>query len=201
MPPETRSAAEAFDALRADVNETQAEVRKLTKMIAGKPAPDYDLTLGEMAKRIGAMEDCLADVAHRIPPARLPDEMCLPHELMAITDQSRAAVKELREATGAAIKQQAIRWWMAGAAGIGVLVGILLCVGTTALLPRQAGAWIAATIVGGDPWIAGQALMREGDSATFERMVRLYQACPRDASVDLCRAAMAAAAAGATPRR
>jgi hypothetical protein len=46
------------------------------------------------------------------------------------------------------------------------MVGILLCLGTAALLPRQAGAWMAATIVGGDPWTAGQTLMRDADAAS-----------------------------------
>jgi hypothetical protein len=111
--------------------------------------------------------------------------------LVAITDQAKAAMQELRAATGAAIEQQAVRWWMTGAAGIGVLLGILLCICMVALMPRTAGAWVAASIVGGDPWTAGQTLMREGDPATFERIVRLYQACPQGSSTELCTAAMA----------
>jgi hypothetical protein len=200
MPPETRSAAEAFDALRAEVSETHAGMRKLTKMVADRPTPDYDLTLGQMAKRLGAMDDRLADLAHLMPRARLPEEIFLPHELAAITNQAKAAAQELRAATGAAIEQQAVCWWMVGIGGVGVLLGILLCLGTVALLPRAAGAWVAASIVGGDPWTAGQNLMREGDPATFERMVRLYQACPQNAAVELCRAAMAVKAAEAAAR-
>jgi hypothetical protein len=196
MPAETRSAAEAFDALRAEVSETHAELHQLTTMIIGQPAPNYDLTLGEMAKRLGAMEDRLAHLARRMPPARLPEETALPHELATITERAKAAAQELRAATGAVIEQRALRRWMASIGGIGVLVGILLCLGTAALLPRQAGAWMAATIVGGDPWTAGQTLMRDADAASFDRMVRLYQACPLDSPTQLCAAASAVKAAG-----
>lgn len=195
MPPETRSAAEAFDALRTEVSETHAAMRKLAKMVADKPVPDYDLTLGQMAKRLGVMEDRLASLARQMPPARLPEEIYLPHELAAITDQAKVAAQELRAATSAAIKQQAVRWWMTGAAGSGVLLGILLCLCMVALVPRTAGVWVAASIVGADPWTAGQVLMREGDPATFERMVRLYQACPQDSTTQLCAAAFAVKAA------
>ena len=196
MPAETRSAAEAFDALRAEVSETHAELHRLTAMIVGQPAPNYDLTLGEMAKRLGAMEDRLAHLARRMPPARLPEEMILPHELAAIAEQAKAAARELRTATGAVVEQRALRWWITSIGGIGVMVGILLCLGTAALLPRQARAWMAATLVGGDPWTAGQTLMRDTDAAAFDRMVRLYQACPPDSPTQLCAAASAVKAAG-----
>jgi hypothetical protein len=39
--------------------------------------------------------------------------------------------------------------------------------------------------------------MRQANPVSFERMVELYQACPKDNSVDLCRAAMAGKAATA----
>jgi hypothetical protein len=194
--PETRSAAEAFDALRAEVRETHAEIRTLTTRIAGASAPNYDLTLGEMAKRLGAMEDRLTHLARHMPPARLPGEITLPDELATITEQARAAAQALRAAIGAAVAQQALRWWMIGSGGTGVLLGILLCLGMAALLPRQAGAWMAATMIGGDPWSAGEALMQEGDAAAFNRMVRLYQACPAASTTEFCAAAIAVKAAG-----
>jgi len=85
---------------------------------------------------------------------------------------------------------------MIGSGGIGVLLGILLCLGMAALLPRQAGAWMAATMIGGDPWSAGEALMQEGDATAFNRMVRLYQACPAASTTEFCDAAIAVKAAG-----
>jgi hypothetical protein len=99
-------------------------------------------------------------------------------ELAAITEQARAAAQALRAATGAVLAQRALRWWLTGIGSAGVLAGILLCLGTVALLPRQAGAWMAATMIGGDPWSAGEALMQEDDAAAFNRMVQLYYACP-----------------------
>jgi len=196
MPPETRSAAEAFEALRTEVRETNAEIRHLTARIAGASAPNYDLTLGEMARRLGALEGHLVQLAHRMPAARLPGELALPDELVAIIEQARAAARDLRASTGAVLKQRALRWRTAGVGGAGVLVGILLCLGLVAFMPRQAGAWVAATMIGGDPWAAGATLMHESDAATFDRMVRLYQACPADRSTELCVAAIAVKAAG-----
>jgi len=67
---------------------------------------------------------------------RLPREIALPDELAAITEQARAAARALRAATSAAVAQRGLRWGMIGSGGSGVLVGILLCLGTEALLPR-----------------------------------------------------------------
>lgn len=201
MPPETQSAADAFDALRAEVGETRADLRKLAKTIADRPAPDYGLTLGEMAKQLASAERHLGDLVRTVAIARLPGELLLPHELGALTDQAKAAARELRAAAGAAIEQQAVRRRMAGAGALGALAGMVLLLGMVlggaALFPRATGSWVAASILGGDPWDAGQALLYQADPATFERMVRLYQACPKNASTELCRAAMAVKRAAA----
>jgi hypothetical protein len=195
MPSETQSAAAAFDALRVEVGALRADLHKLAKRIADTPAPDYDLTLGTMAKKLGSMAEDLNFILRTLPPAKLPVEIYLPHELHTLTKQAKAAAQELREAAGVVIKQGCIRWWLAYCGGMGVLVGLLLCLGTAALLPRRAGAWIAADIVGGDRWTAGEALMRAGNAAAFDRMMRLYQACPPHSLTELCTAAIAVKAA------
>jgi hypothetical protein len=189
MSENTRSAAEAFDALRAEVGATREDLRKLAKAI-DKPAPDYSLTLGDMAKRVGAIETTLAYWDKRIP-VELPGERYLPHELKAITKEAKGAAQELREATSHTIKQQSVRWWMAGTFGLGTVIGIMLFIGIAHLLPRSAGAWMEAAIFGSDPWMAGATLMSQADPVNFERMVALYQACPQDDSVEQCQAAMA----------
>jgi hypothetical protein len=189
----TKSAAVAFDALRVEVGETRAELRKLAKAI-DRPTADYNPTLGEMAKSLGGIKADLARLERR-PPAELPGERYLPHELAALTKEANAAALKLQQATRHSIGQQAMRWWMAGMFGLGTVIGIMLFIGIANLLPNSAGAWMAAAIFGGDPWSAGQILMRQADPISFERMVELYQACPQNDSVDLCRAAMAVKAA------
>jgi len=57
--------------------------------------------------------------------------------------------------------------------------------------PRQAGALIAAGIVGESDWNVGQALMRRGDPEGWDRMARLYNVCPQDVATERCEAAMA----------
>ena len=188
MSENTRSAAEAFDALRAELGAARADLRRLETAI-DKPAPDYSLTLGDMAKRLGAIQKTLIDWELQIP-LELPQERLLPEVLEVITKEAKYAAQELRKATSHTIKQQSMRWWMAGTFGLGTVIGVMLFIGIANLLPSSAGDWMAASIFGGDPWTAGATLMRQADPVNFERMVELYQACPQDQSVDLCRAAM-----------
>jgi hypothetical protein len=59
------------------------------------------------------------------------------------------------------------------------------------VLPRSAGNWIAASLIGGSRWPAGETLPREGSPESWARMVRLYAACGEQAT-ELCEAAIAA---------
>jgi hypothetical protein len=43
----------------------------------------------------------------------------------------------------------------------------------------------------GGRWNAGEAMMQDASPAQWERMVRLYKACPQDSTVELCEAATA----------
>jgi hypothetical protein len=198
MSQDTRSAAEAFDALREEVGKLRNGIEQIYRQgqeikTVSKPA-DYNSTLGSMAKRLGAIEDHLRHIESAMPMrvAKLPGEQLSSDEMVKINKEVKAAVLELREAAGHAIKKQALRWWLAGMFGFGITIGIALCIGTAAIFPQAAGAWAAGAIVGGDPWDAGQTLMRQADPTSYDRMVQLYQACPMRASVDLCRAAIAA---------
>ncbi len=115
-------------------------------------APNYDLTSGDMAKRLGAMEDrSIHHLAHQMLAARLPGESALPHELAAITEQARGAAQELRAATLAVIAQRASAGGPSAAAPSACWWGSCSALGTAALLPRQTGVWMAATMVGGGP--------------------------------------------------
>jgi len=203
MSENTGSAAEAFEALREEVAKLRNGVERIYRqgreVKPAAPPKDYDLPLSNMERRLGAIEANLANMKWEVPlMLDLPGERIPPDELIAISKEAKAAALELRKATGHIIEQKAVRWRMAGMLGLGSALGITLCVAITYLFPSSAGAWMAATIIGGDPWDAGQVLMHQGDPVSFERMVELYQACPQDVSVDLCRAAMAVKAATAT---
>ena len=98
---------------------------------------------------------------------------------------------ELHSLIGAAHSQfvQQRREWIAVA--IGVVLGFVVWYPLAFLTPRGGGHWLASTLIGGGRWGAGQTLMRESDPAVWERMVRLYNACPSDSATELCEAAMA----------
>lgn len=54
------------------------------------------------------------------------------------------------------------------------------------------GGWLASALVLGEGrWGVGETLKREAGSDTWRRMARLSNACPTEASTELCEAAMA----------
>ncbi len=56
--------------------------------------------------------------------------------------------------------------------------------------PWGSGTWLAGLAFGGR-WSAGEAMMQQADPVAWERMVRLYKACPKDSLTELCEATMA----------
>jgi hypothetical protein len=56
----------------------------------------------------------------------------------------------------------------------GAALGFLAWWPLVAVLPWGGGHWLAATLIGGGPWRAGAALMREADPVDWDRMVGLY---------------------------
>lgn len=54
------------------------------------------------------------------------------------------------------------------------------------------GSWLASALVLGEGrWGVGERLKREAGSDAWRRMARLSNACPTEASTELCEAAMA----------
>ena len=91
-----------------------------------------------------------------------------------------------RQARGA--REQ--RAWLIAVGVVGLMVGVGLWYVAAGLLPRSAGDWIAASLIGGGRWQAGQTLMEEASPASFAKMVKLYNTCG-DQPVELCAAAIA----------
>jgi hypothetical protein len=85
-----------------------------------------------------------------------------------------AAARELREMTRQAREAREQRRWLATAATLGVMGGLLLWFLLVVLLPWCMGPWLAALpLAGGDRWGAGQQLMRAADPAGFSKIVQL----------------------------
>ena len=190
MSAEPRSAAEAFDALAVTVSAQTTELRKLAAAI-DKNTANYDLTLGRMARDIADTSQDIHCVSARLPPVGLPGESQLTAEMEQACDRMQDVIGLIQKACGSAVERQVQRKWMAGMACAGFAAGVALCVGLAVNFPRQAGALIAAGIVGESDWNVGQALMRRGDPEGWDRMARLYNACPQDVATEWCEAATA----------
>jgi hypothetical protein len=194
MDAEPDPAEQAFEMLRAEVAAMRAELRQLSAAAPKKSLPNYDVTLGEIVRHVAETRRTLSvmsDQPRFDAAARIPGESEMTDGMREAAGQLQARTLELREAAGTVLDRQKLRSWIAGTAAVGVVVGILLCVGMVAVFPRQAGVWAITTIVGGNPWEAGEVLMNHFSPATFERMARLYNACPEDSLTEVCMAAMA----------
>jgi hypothetical protein len=104
--------------------------------------------------------------------------------------EARAAARDLKALTGRVHERREQRTWLLIVGAFGLIVGVGLWYVAAGLLPRSAGDWIAASLIGGTRWQAGATLMDEASPASFDKMVRLYEAC-REQTNALCEAAVA----------
>ena len=180
---DTGAAERAFEALRA-------EVAALRQAVAGQTAPDYALTLGEMAQTLAALQERLAGIeakpalgltaaafGQQIEEAGQRAGARAGQALAEGAAAQRAVTYELEGLVGRAYVRREQRQWLAVAAAGGVVLGVALWYVLPAVLPWGGGDWLAASLIGGSPWQAGQALMRAGNPSGFNRLVHLSQAC------------------------
>ena len=201
-------AVQAFEALRTEIAVLSAEITLALaeqRAITAKPAPDYDLTLGRIAKQLAELTTRVAAVEGK--PALAFTAQSFGTELGSIMRQeaglaritlyqameaAREQADELRKVAVDRVLSRSAWWWrVAGGAAFGTVLGVMACFGAVAAFPKQAGGWIVTAIIGnGGPWQAGQTLLRTSDPASYERLVRLSNACG-DQSTELCEAAIA----------
>jgi hypothetical protein len=199
-------AARAFEALREEV----AALRRGVELVyrqgqqTGTAAPDYSPTLGTMEKALRTiavrMEAVERQPALTLTPASFRTEIDSVARSVAGTasqpfadavQEVRFAARDLTALAGQVRDRQEQRVWVLTAAACGLVVGVGLWYVAAGLLPRSAGDWIAASLIGGSRWQAGQILMEEASPASWDKMVRLYNACPPDSTTEVCEAAEA----------
>ncbi len=207
-PEDDGDAAQAFEALREEV----AALRRGVELIyrqglqtspAVSGAPDYSLTLGKMEKALQTIAGRLEAVERQPALSLTPGSFRVQIEAVAqsaVTILNRPIVtalsdvqtvtQDLKALVGRVHAKREQRIWLIIASGYGLVVGIGLWYVAAGLLPRSAGDWIAASLIGGDRWQAGVTLMEEASPASWDRMRRLYKACG-EATTDLCEAAIA----------
>jgi hypothetical protein len=178
-------ATRAFEDLRAEVMVLRRAVEALGPALKENRAPDYSLTLGQIAKaqatvceHLAAMED---HPALRLTPAAFGEQV-----ERAVAEASR---KTLRDAEGAARAisgasqdvqamlgyartREAQNWRLLQAAAIGVVAGLtlfpLLGFPIARILPfGSLPDRLAAAALGEDGWSAGSGLMQRASPAEW----------------------------------
>jgi hypothetical protein len=204
---EPDSAERAFDALREEVAALRRGVELVYRQGQEAKAPaavgtDYSPTLGAIAKELKAVTARLEAVEHAPALASTPADQAaeLRRELHHIGQDARGGlahsqaelagtVRELRGVIASARARDDQQQWLWATGVVGVMGGVLLWFLLTAMLPWGGGTWLAGLAFGGR-WNAGEAMMQDASPAQWERMVRLYKACPQDSTTDLCEAAI-----------
>ena len=208
---DTGGAERAFEALRAEVASLRRGIELAYRQGEEAKTVDYTLTLGQMMKTLEAVQGRLAAIESKpalvMTPAvyrreiddagRLAGETA-GRELREGAAALSGVTRELQEVSSQAREAREQRAWLISVGAVGLMVGVALWYVAVGLLPRSAGDWIAASLIGGGRWQAGETLMERASPESFGRMVRLYNACG-ERPIDLCEAALTAGAA-ADPR-
>ena len=203
-------AEQAFAALRAEVAALRRGVellyRQMQQGTAGQPAaelPDYSPTLGAMAQELKAVGARLAAIERAPALASTPVEQAdgLRRTLHGAGEDARRglahsqgrlddAVQELRGIVRGAHEWQEQKRWLRAVGAVSAMGGMLLWFLATAALPWGMGTGLAGLAYGGR-WSAGQAMLGDANPVLWDRMVRLYNACPKDSTTELCEAVLA----------
>ena len=196
-------AVRAFEALRAEVAQLRQGIQLVYRQGQEAPAIDYSPTLGEMAKTLLAVQGRLAAIEGKPALGLTPQlfrqviedagQRAGERAGRAMADGAAAqsaATRELQALVGRARTRKDQREWLGVAAACGVMLGVMLMYLLATVLPWGGGDWLAASLVGGGPWQAGQTLMRDADPTSFDKMVRLYNVCGAR-PVEFCTAAIA----------
>ena len=193
---DTGDPAEAFDALRRRIEEQGAQLgaemvvirrgleaafEQLEKL---EPAPDYRPEIGKIVKHLGTVGARLRAVEEAPVLQQGPDHYAR-QMVQAGSSLVREAVQkvegssaDLRQATrtlsgymDSARARDRQNLWLAGAAGAGLFLGVLLTVTLPSVLPGSVAPWVASLVMAQAPAEAGRVLIQSGDPARYQRMV------------------------------
>jgi hypothetical protein len=193
-------AERAFEALRA-------EVAALRQAVEGQAAPDYALTLGAIAKELQVVVARLETIEGHPTLTMTPGAYSA--QLNAATERAHQvggkavweaqaqlgeAARQLEQLAGRMQTREEQRRWIGTAVACGIMVGGVLWYVLPPLLPWGAGDWLVSSLIGGGRWPAGGTLMERASPESFDRMVRLYNACG-ERPVEMCEGAIIGRAA------
>lgn len=179
--PETDPAT-AFEEVRRELSMLESAIKGLTA--AREHAPDYSMTLGNMAQALAAIEERLHRIetsrALTLSPVELAKEIGAAAE--AVRSQDRQMLGNARDALsrslgqvdamierGQAIERRTRREWMIGAGALlaGILLWSILPGAIVRSLPESwhAPEWMAARMMGIEPAAARQEMVEEAVKA------------------------------------
>ena len=178
-------ATRAFEDLRAEVVVLRRAVEALGPALKENRAPDYSLTLGQIAKAQATVCEHLAAMEGH-PALQLTPEAFRARVERAVTEASRQVLRdaegvaraiswanqEAQAMLGSARTREAQNWRLLEVAGIGVMAGLilfpLLCFPLARILPfGSLPDRLAAAALGEDGWSAGAGLMSRADPAQW----------------------------------
>jgi Family of unknown function (DUF6118) len=200
-------AAQAFEALRAEVIRIGRDIGALHTALIEHRGPDLTPTLGEIAKA----QQLAAKKLHAIeqhPAIRMTGEQyrqTLENAGTALVQESARRVQEaswsvageakrLEATIGAARTKRRQLEVLAGVAGAALLIGILLSPFLARLLPFGLDENIAAVVLHADRWNAGMRLMASANPEAWHDLrasIDLFRV--NQGALDQCREAAATA--------
>jgi len=182
-------ATRAFDDLRAEVAVLRRAVEALGPALKENRSPDYSLSLGHIAKAQAAIGTRLETIeghpALRMTPATFSEQV--ERAVAKASREARREAEDLVQGISAVYQQaqamlasarsrEAQNWWLAQAAVLGVVVGLILfpLLGFPLARNLPFGSLpdtLAAWAIGEDPWRAGMAMMARANPQKWGAIV------------------------------
>ena len=193
-------AAQAFDALRASVEDTartlgneMATIRKgveaaFEQLEAQTSPPDYGPELGRVVQQLSTFGTQLEALAQS--PILLQGAE---HQAMVLSRAGAGLVKSaadkletqagdleriagnLNRQLGHVRERREQRGWLWSVAATGMVAGIVVTLFLPRVLPTMVGAYAASTIMGDAPWQAGAKLMNYASPEGWSQMNTAYR--------------------------
>ena len=197
----TVDAAQAFEALRAEVAGLRQAVEALPAAWEANRPPDTTPTLGGIVKGLAGVAARL-EAIERHPVLRLTPEQHrqalaqasggllrdTARELDAAAQGMAHERRQLGELVGGARQRQEQRAWLATTGLAAVVAGLLLSPLVAGALPFGLDGRVAALILREDRWDAGAALMRAASPETWNELAAATQlARANDEKLGSCR--------------
>lgn len=193
---DTGDPAEAFDALRRRIEEQGAQlgaemavirqsVERAFEEFDRYTAPEnYKPQLAQIVKQLGVVAHRM-DSLEKTPVLRHGPDHYARQMVQAGSSLVREATEkidsystDLRQTTrtlsgyiDGARTYERQNWWLAGAAGVGIIFGVVLTLALPSILPGRVAPWVASLVMGQSQAEAGRAMVQSGDPARYERMV------------------------------